>query len=204
MVGYMVLTISTTGLTDVEVYEHLSRCYDLFIKRLRSRFPDKWKTIAKRYEAGETGHFPHLNVVFFGWAFIPKKALHAMWGDVTYQETGTRARALRISGLGYKEAGRLGYYTFKEQLTGLSKYTWKEGRPVWLPKRRRMWSKSPRSLVRSWPQQRRGPSPLAAAARGQTAVEATLDRMMRSALGLETEAAVSSLGDMRGPPTLFA
>lgn len=199
-VGYMVLSISTNGLTDVEVYERLVRCRTLFLKRLRSRYPRKWKSLLWRLEAGESGHFPHLNVVLFGWRYVPKRTLHSMWGDVTELVTGTRASADRIAAVGYQDVGRLSRYTFKEALTGLAAYTWKEGRPVWLPKRRRLWAKSPGSCVSAWPKQRRTTATVADASRGQQAFDGSRALQVRELLGLAMSAAVPLLADL--PPPL--
>ena len=153
--GYLVLSVSTDGHTPAETYELLKRCYVLFVKRLRARYPRKWRKLLWRVEASETGRFPHLNVVLFGWKYVPKTVIHRIWGDVTAEVTGKRATAARVSGLSAKEAGRLAHYAFKEAVTGLSSYLWKEGRPVWLPKGRRMWAKSPGLEVYAWPTQRR-------------------------------------------------
>jgi len=203
-VGYMVLNISTEDLTPEETYWLLKRCYDLFMKRLRAKYKGRaWKSLATRWEGGDTGRFPHINVVLFGWRYVPKKILHAIWGDVTLEVTGKRATADHIGAVGPKDLGRIGWYTFKEQLTGLSKYTWKEGRPSWMPHRRRMWTKTPGSLVRAWPKQRGSTSRSGSATRGQPEVEAARDQLMRSVLGLTTDATVSSLAEMRGPPQLF-
>jgi len=97
-----------------------------------------------------------------------------------------------------EDAGRLGRYTFKEQLTGLAHYVWKEGRPMWLPKGRRMWSKSPRLGVYAWPSKRRG-------ARTLDGGGATISSIVGAAIGPPMRPMFLSEGPrgqgrLRGPP----
>lgn len=199
-VGYMVLSISTKGRTDGDVYEDLVRCRTLFVKRLRSRYPNHWRHLVWRLEAGENGHFPHLNVLFFGWRYIRKESLHELWSAVTLEVTGTAARADRISAVGWQESGRMGRYVFKEALTGLSRYTWKEGRPIWLPKRRRLWAKSPGSDVSAWPKQRAAAFRPDDSSRGQPVLDGSRSPGLREALGLAMTPARLHLADDLSPP----
>ena len=151
--GYLVLSISRRTFDRPEDgFILLYRCFDLFMKRLRHI--GSWRGYVKRLEAGSRSDFPHLNVLFFGWKFLHKATIHRVWSDVTLEVTGVAARCDRISAVSMHDLGRLSRYTFKEALTGVSSYTWKEGRPMWLPKHRRMWSKSKRCGVRAWPARR--------------------------------------------------
>jgi hypothetical protein len=131
-------------------FEQLSRCAELFFKRLQHGRP--FVSRVRRFEGGKRGDFPHLNVILFGWSYQHKARLQRMWGDVTEEVTGVRAfTGLSIQAVGAGEVGRVGSYIRKEQLLRTGSYVFKESRPAFMPPRRRVWSKTPGLAVRCWP-----------------------------------------------------